>query len=122
MQIYTSYFYQVRNMPSSVVPISIARFSPKWFNGLEFKALAPSELLLQDYKRGMLSEKEYIARYCGETLGTLDQFRVYYELQRLSAGRDVVLCCHEPAGKFCHRFIVTVWLNQEGFKVIEWHK
>lgn len=40
---YTGYFAQIRKYrETGLVPISIARFSPKWYNGFEYKKLAPT--------------------------------------------------------------------------------
>ncbi len=30
--IYTSYFAKIRKIPNNVIPISIARFQPKWLD------------------------------------------------------------------------------------------
>lgn len=32
MRIYTSYFYQIRFFPSNLVPLSTAKWDPKWFH------------------------------------------------------------------------------------------
>jgi len=45
--IYTSYFANWRNFPVNSVAISITRFPPKNWTGLEIKSLAPSEKLLK---------------------------------------------------------------------------
>ena len=61
MQIYTSYFYQVRFMKSYMIPLSTAKFDPKWYynfqkqghpwkdkngvwNGLRAEVFAPGPL------------------------------------------------------------------------------
>lgn len=45
--IYTSYFGNWKNFPSNTYVVSITRFPPKNWNGLEMKNLAPSEELLK---------------------------------------------------------------------------
>ena len=50
MELYTSYFANLRNIDKSIIPVSIARINPSWYNGLEFKAIAPSMQLLKWYK------------------------------------------------------------------------
>lgn len=32
MQIYISYFYQIRNFPDTLIPLSTAMYDPKWYN------------------------------------------------------------------------------------------
>ena len=32
MKIYTSYFYQVRNLPKNAIPLSTAKWDPAWFH------------------------------------------------------------------------------------------
>lgn len=39
--IYKSYFAQLRNMPENVIPISICGKVPDWYDGLQYKKLAP---------------------------------------------------------------------------------
>ncbi len=53
-QIYTSYFYQVRNFKPFVVPISTAKYDPKWFHKKE-KGLS---YIFQD-KNGVLNGIRY---------------------------------------------------------------
>lgn len=35
MKIYTSYFYQVRNMNNKIIPLSTAMWDPKWFHNFK---------------------------------------------------------------------------------------
>ena len=37
----TSYFGALRKLPADLCPISIARYSPRWFRGKRYLALAP---------------------------------------------------------------------------------
>lgn len=45
--IYTSYFGNWKNFPIGAYVVSITRFPPKNWSGLEMKNLAPSEELLK---------------------------------------------------------------------------
>lgn len=62
IKVYITYFYHVRNLPAHAIPVSTARFDPKWFhgfkgdrhifidrrgvyNGLALRELAPSPAL-----------------------------------------------------------------------------
>lgn len=39
--IYTSYFANVKNLPSEVIPIAICGGVPEWWCGLQYRKLAP---------------------------------------------------------------------------------
>lgn len=39
--IYTSYFANVKNLPSGMIPIAICGGVPEWWCGLQYKKLAP---------------------------------------------------------------------------------
>lgn len=117
--IYTSYFAHYKGSNG----VSIARWSPKWFNGLEYKLLAPSVNLLNWWKT--LSKEEqhnidnintYIKIYKEETLSVLEnQITEIY-----SALDNKVLLCYENINKdFCHRNVVTKWFQEHGFECKE---
>lgn len=50
MLIYTSYFAQVKNLPSDIVPILIAAKQVPGWRYPVYKALAPTYNILYDYK------------------------------------------------------------------------
>lgn len=105
IRIYTSYFAIVNKLSSRLVPISIALKTPSWFNGLEYKKLAPTQNILYNYKNNG-NQEEYIRRYTEEILGVLDIDTVINELGTLSNDNDAVLLCYEKDGP-CHRHIVS---------------
>ena len=102
----TSYFANISNVKT---PVSISRFSPKWYIGPEFKELAPSTRLLLDYKSEIINDDEYVRRFSRE-FAKLDPQTVYKTLISLY-GDDVTLLCYEKPGDFCHRHIVSGWLS-----------
>ena len=112
MKIYTSYFANWRKFPDNAVPISIARFAAPGWKGLRYEVLAPWNELLILYKNGEIDEKEF-KREFSQYLRLLDQEEVVNELRELSGGKDVILCCYEKRGEFCHRNLVREWLNGE---------
>jgi hypothetical protein len=68
------------------------------------------------YLAGILNEMEYAIEYKREVLDKLDPVKVFQEL-----GSDAVLLCWEPPGKFCHRRLVAVWLEEAlGIEVPEY--
>jgi len=89
--------------------VSIARYPP-WrgssaYRGKKYLALAPSKTLLKAWKTGEISQAEYTQRFYQETL--LDPSQVFQEL-----GAEAILLCYEDPGKFCHRRLVTSWLEE----------
>lgn len=62
MKAFTSYFGN-RNIPESVVNVSISVYPPKWFNGLELKILAPRRHMIREGYPEDLSKKKSTARY-----------------------------------------------------------
>lgn len=64
--IYTSYFANLKNIPSDVCAISIARYSP--IDIPYCSLLFSSKELLFNYKNNLLNEKQYEEQY-------LDQLR-----------------------------------------------
>ena len=113
----TSYFGKVKeNFPNAV---AICRYSPDWWSGFEYKALAPSAKLLSDYRGKGISDAEYGARYQREVLDLLDP-RVTYETICKMADPDAILVCWEGPTKFCHRQLVAQWFEDEiGCKIPE---
>ena len=108
----TSYYSKNAKNPNAV---SIAAKCPNWYDGREYKTLAPNYWFLKAYKDGELSEKEYIECYYEEILNKLDAKKVYEEL-----GGDAVILCWGSSEKFCHRHIVAEWLSKElGIEVSE---
>lgn len=137
MKIYTSYFGLFRQFPQDAVPISIALYSPDWFQGICYDKLAPDPMLLREWHA--LHDKDlYIETYNDEVLSKLSQVSVVNDLMMLARGynpsdlveedvslqedRDVILLCYEPIGEFCHRHLVAQWLQAAGYHCDEWSK
>lgn len=114
--IYTSYFSNHRNF-GDLTPISIARFSPKWFEGeciydTQFKNIVPNRQLLNDFKHNNLSEVEYAQRYVKLIIDV--NFKLLY-----NSYQDYVFLCYEKKGDFCHRHVLRFIMNRFGFKMEE---
>lgn len=120
MYIYTSYFANLQKLPSDVVPISIARYNPKWYQGATYAELAPPAWLLQQYKRDG-DFNSFGLLFIDEVLCALSPDRVIDELSVLSQGRDVALLCWEKEQSVCHRSLVAEWLSTfPDISVEEW--
>lgn len=117
MKIYTSYFGNLKTLgKENIVPISIARYSPKWFNGYRYTTVAPTGYMLS----GACKHDEYLRKY-EEILRNLTPQVVVNTLEQISRGKDVALCCYEKPGDFCHRHLLADWLTKNtGFDVTEW--
>jgi len=112
--ILTSYFANWRKFPGNRKTISISRITPSWFKpDIEAKELAPSLKLLNDYKKGVVSDREYEEIYYKETLSKLDPFEIYDKY------KDGVFLCYESSEDFCHRQLVSKWLSQNSLPVKE---
>ncbi len=86
--------------------ISIAAKAPEWYTGREYKKLAPKYWFFKKYKEDG-DEEFYTEQYYKEVLDKLDPQTVYDEL-----GENAVLLCWEGHSKFCHRFLVAEWLEE----------
>lgn len=113
MNIYTSYFGNVRNLPEDIIPISIARYAKYW-GGLKFFPLAPDSDTLK------MEISEYTRRFT-EKLSKLEAVEILEELKELSQGKDFALLCYEKPGDFCHRRLVAEWIERKtGIEVPEY--
>ena len=120
--IYTSYFAVIKNLPSTIIPIGICLYPPKWFHGENIKELSPSLELLSGYKSGQYTMQDYWDRFYNEILNQLDPVLIYKRLDSLG-NPDVAMICYEESTDFCHRHIVAYWLTQNlGFVVREYGK
>lgn len=120
MNIYTSYFANVKNIDKDIVPISIARSRPRFSNSiLPYLTLAPAISLLYKYKEHIITEIEYTQIY-NEKLSKISVDVVLKDLERIGGGKDVVLLCWEGKGKFCHRNLVARWLRENGIDCKEY--
>ncbi len=112
MQVFTSSFSRARGLDSSrYFVVSISRFPPRRFQGYRCFDLAPSVFLLRDFKAG-LSPFHYAQRFRREVLDRVDVHRVFEFLASMACGRDIVLCCFEPAFEFCHRRLVAGYVQE----------
>jgi len=121
---YTTSFKNLEKLPKNIVPISIARNSPANWEGFEYKGLAPSIKVLNEYHQTRDIEK-FTKDYIYETLMVRDPDDVAFDLQlkcQQTAFRDIdiVLVCHEDNDEVCHRHLVADWLRNAGYDIIEY--
>ena len=117
--VYTGYFSRVKKYTEAdLIPISIARYSPKWWNYDTCSLLAPTSGLLMRYKAGKVNPEEYEREY----REYLDNINVKAILENLIPGkRNIILCCYEKPGDFCHRHIFADYVFEHfGIKMEEY--
>jgi len=102
--IYTSNFSNVKNLNKNDC-VSIAIGTPIWFRGEIFKELQPTWNIVTNYKKGFITDEEYTNIYCDIVLNKLNPKDVIEKLD------NKILLCWCKKNKFCHRKLVSNWLN-----------
>lgn len=119
MRIYTSYFGNIRRLPTDLVCISICGKAPNWYEGLQYKVVAPKYKFFMEWKENKDNDF-YIEHFNKEVLDMLSVKKVYDDLEKMTKGRDCVLLCYERPEDFCHRHLVAKWLEDNlNISVIE---
>lgn len=123
--IYTTYFAKLKSLPKSIIPISICGKAPDWYDGLQYKKLAPKYDFFMKWKETHDNDY-YIEHFQKEVLDFLDPFDVVREIEdKITDGRIIVspinfaLVCYEKPSDFCHRHLVADWLNANGIECKE---
>ena len=117
--IYTSYFAKLKSLPDNIIPISICAKAPDWYTGLQYKKLAPKYKFFMEWKENHDNDY-YIKCFNEQVLNKLDPAKVYLELCNLAQSDEFCLVCYEKPTDFCHRHLVSDWLNKNGFKCDEY--
>lgn len=132
--IYTTYFAKLKSLPKNIIPISICGKAPSWYTGLQYKKLAPKYDFFMKWKETRDNDY-YIEHFQKEVLSPLDFIKTIHELHLLlpyevrekiqSAVWDapdwhIALVCYEKPSDFCHRHLVSQWLNTQGIKCEEY--
>ena len=118
--IYTSYFGIIKDVKN---PIAICGKSPDWYMGPQYKKLAPKYWFFDMYKKGEIGKEEYTICFKREVLKTLNPIEVKKELFNKYPKEEIItLMCFETPDLFCHRQLVSAWLNSYGIKVKEFYR
>lgn len=116
MEIYTSYFGNLRKLSSAgIVPVSIARWDPKRFEGISYKTVAP----LPEMLRNDITNEQYTLMYQRRILSNLNPGKIVRDLHIMTGGKDCALLCYEKPGDFCHRHLLADWMLKETGLVIQ---
>jgi len=118
MKIFTSYFGRKAMLKKAgIVPICIALWKPKWYEGLQLLQVAPKAFMLKED----LTRQQYIDCYKRYVTDRLRVEQVVNWIEQLSGGKDAALLCYEKPGDFCHRHLLAQWMTeQSGLVVEEW--
>lgn len=133
--IYTSYFAKIKSLPANIVPISICAKAPDWYEGLQYKKLAPKYNFFIEWKKNHDNDY-YINCFKEQVTDKLNVYETVYDLYEkvgiyldevgvdFSSESDkekhICLICYEKPSDFCHRHLVAKWLNDNGFICKEW--
>lgn len=131
--IYTSYFAKLKSLPNNVLPIAICGKVPNWYKGLEYKKLAPKYKFFMQWKETH-DNRYYIEHFQSEVLDNLNAHEVVLDLFNklddkskniifstkipldLNPKINIALICYEKPLDFCHRHLVSEWLNKNELK------
>ena len=123
--IYTSYFSKIKDLPDSVIPISICGKAPDGYKGLQYKKLAPKYDFFMRWKETHDNEY-YIKCFNEQVLHVLNCDDIIKDLLLLVGNfkglnylPDICLVCYEKPSDFCHRHLVADWLSKNGYKCEE---
>lgn len=118
--LYTSYFAKLRSLPENIVRISICGKAPDWYDGLQYKRLAPKYDFFMKWKQNHDNDY-YIKCFNEQVLLPLNASEVLSELQSLAGlDKDIVLLCYERPTDFCHRHLVSAWFREHGIECKEY--
>lgn len=124
--LYTTYLAKLKNLPDEGRKIIIMRWVPKYIDiskyNLEWDPrLAPSELLLSQYKEKSINFAEFTRRFKEEMELRPDYHEAYKEIKEaLDAGEDTYLICCEKDPLECHRTSIRYDFESEGYECREW--
>ena len=116
MKIYTSYFGNSKKLNASNIKIiCVAIGRPKFIQAPQMLNVCPTRYMVS----GPCSREEYLRLY-DQILAKQDARQVVKQIEMLSGGQDVALCCYEKPGDFCHRHILAKWITDStGIEVKE---
>jgi uncharacterized protein YeaO (DUF488 family) len=111
----------MRKFSDSIEPVSIAIVTPKFYKGRTMPEFFPTSKMLWEFKNNS-DETAFKARYTAEVLSRLDINEVqarFNNILRESGKADIALICYEKSGDFCHRHLLSEWLNNNGIECTE---
>ena len=120
--LYTSYFANMKNIPENIIRVSICGGVPKWYTGLQYKKVAPKYKFFMEWKENKDNDF-YIKHFNEEVLSNITVTEFLEDIKKLTNNAEnVVLLCYEKPSDFCHRHLVSDWLNSNGVVCEEYYK
>lgn len=129
--IYTSYFANLKNIPSGIICYSIAGENPKWYTEIEdyrhrtCPRLAPRRTWWNEWHDRFSenpnsdeSKAWYSGKYRATVLNGLNA-DAFVRMLCDHNDNDICLLCYEKPEDFCHRRLVSDWLNENGISCVE---
>ncbi len=117
MKIFTSYFGNSQKLKEAGIKIiCVAIGKPRFIAGIpQMLNVCPTRYMVS----GPCSHDEYLKLY-DRILASQDANQVVKQIEMLSGGKDVALCCYEKPGDFCHRHILAKWITENtGIEITE---
>ena len=114
----TSYFANFRKLDKNkYIAVSIARITPVGID-IKVEEFAPEKSTLFNYKNGKINEEQYTKEYTEQLDELFDDGIMVNTLSRLNDvekryNKEVVLLCYEGKEKFCHRHILSKYINDK---------
>lgn len=112
----TGYFAQAKKYKEkNLTLVNIALVKPEWFKESTeaYPDLYPTREMLYEFNYSGNIDN-YINSY-SEILSKLNPEKVYRDLN------NKIILCYEKPTDFCHRHLVAIWLNQNGFECREFN-
>jgi len=119
--VYTSYFGALKKLPNDFAPIAICGKMVFPWSGLRYAKLAPKKWFFDEWKKNRDNDF-YEYHFYTEVLAKLDACAVVKELEALVGDESKTPCllCYETPDKFCHRHLVSAWLQGNGIRSLEY--
>lgn len=108
MEIFTSYYGNVKNVPEHFKLICISRTMPSWLDRsiIAIDEAKPSPALFKEHRAGLLSYEQFAKAYRDQIWWDLPD--IFSQLTNRS-----VLLCWEASDEHCHRKILANELNRQ---------
>lgn len=129
--IYTTYFAKLSKLPKEIIPVSICGKAPAFYSGYEYKKFAPKYDFFMKWKE--THDNDYYIKCFNEQVLKPLTIQDVWEIYRMiypdlpiepnvdaMNELDIALVCYEKPGDFCHRHLVSEWINKLGIKSEEY--
>ena len=118
MNMFTSYFGNIDNIPLDYICISITKEKPSYITK-EYLAFLPKYNTIKSY--GLFHDKDaFIIDYNRTVLSRLDPFQVVNDLASMAKdANNIVLLGEESPNVFSYRKLISIWFRKFGYSIQE---